>query len=211
MFRLLADWAFDINVPLDKDPLPRILDLGCGFGDLLLYWTTRGIDTLGIDLDERAVDAAQKLGLQVVRGKLEEQYFEAESFDVMVLNHSLEHLPSPLKTLKEAARIIRPGGTIYITVPNGACAGFEIERDSWQALCFPVHFWLFDVVTLSKSLTAAGFTDIKIKTKNMWHHRLKSLKSGCQGETAAKIWQVFYKNIKLDHRGDLICASAIRN
>jgi SAM-dependent methyltransferase len=209
LFRLLADGAFDINVPLNKDPLPRIIDVGCGFGDLLLYWGSRGADALGVDLDERAVRMAEKLGLHVVQGTLKEQCFPSKSFDVAVFNHSLEHLPSPLADLEEAARLLRPGGMIYITVPNGASAGLELEKEAWDALCFPVHLWLFDVVSLERSLKAAGFGRVKVKTKNMWRHRVKKLKDTGGSHSVIMIWQLLKKSFLIEHSRDLICASAI--
>ncbi len=211
VFRRLADWVFDINLPLDRDPLPRILDVGCGFGDLLLYWTSRGVEAQGVDLDERAVSLARKLGLRVRHGNLQEQDFAAGSFDALVLNHSLEHLPSPLAALRQAAALLRPGGTVYITVPNGESLGLELEGPAWEALCFPVHLWLFDVTTLSQSLRAAGFTNARIRTKNMWRHRLLRFKGGNPHQAAAAIWKLLQANLRQAHQGDLIRAAAVRN
>lgn len=208
IFRLLAHWAFDTNVPLDRDPLPRILDVGCGFGDLLLYWQSRGADTLGVDFDQRAVDLAHKLGLQVLAGALEEQDLPPESFDVVVFNHSLEHLPHPVGTLKLAARLLRRGGTVHIAVPNGASAGLVLEKDSWEHLSFPLHFWFFNVETLLQSLKSAGFSQFKFHTKNLWRGRLAL--SELSFQKTRTIWEIMKMNWTTIHTEDVISATAKR-
>ena len=208
LLRILAHWAFDTNVPLDRDPLPRILDVGCGFGDLLLYWQSRGADTLGVDFEQRAVNAATKLGLKVLKGALEEQDLPAESFDVVVFNHSLEHLAHPTETLKLAARLLRRGGTIHITVPNGASAGLVLEKDAWEALRFPVHFWFFDMKTLSGSLKLAGFTQLKFYTKNMWRDRWASWHPINQRVRAW--WAIVKMSWTKKYTGDLISVTGRR-
>jgi ribosomal protein L11 methylase PrmA len=74
--------------------LPRIIDIGCGFGDLLFYWKSRGVDAVGVDADERAVKMAHSLGLSVLKGgNGEQQNISSESFDVAVFNHSLNMYP----------------------------------------------------------------------------------------------------------------------
>lgn len=210
LFRLLADWIFDINVPLDRERLPRILDVGCGFGDLLLYWQSRGADVLGVDFDERAVEAARKLGIVVLPGALEEQNLMAQSFDVVVFNHSLEHLPSPTLTLQQAFRILRQGGSIHITVPNGASTGLSLEKDKWAAICFPVHFWFFDVITLSQTLKFVGFHNIKMHSRNIWRHRLAALITEPGWQSFSNIWQLLRLSLSRRNNGDLLSVVAIR-
>jgi 2-polyprenyl-3-methyl-5-hydroxy-6-metoxy-1,4-benzoquinol methylase len=208
-FRAAANRIFDINVPLDRDPLPRILDVGCGFGDLLLYWKSRGADTLGVDFDPRAVNQAARLGLRVLLGNLADLNLPAASFDIVVFNHSLEHIASPSAMLELASRLLRPGGEIHITVPNGASAGLEIEKAAWAALCFPVHFWFFDVTTITRAIKSTGFHKVIYKTANMWRHRIVKFRFAASAEKI-KIWQVCKKNLLEDNRGDLIGIVAVK-
>ena len=51
---LIADWAFDINVPLNGKRGLRVLEVGSGYGDILIYLKSRGCEVLGIDLSEGA-------------------------------------------------------------------------------------------------------------------------------------------------------------
>ena len=168
IFRFAARRQFDINVPLSRDPLPRIIDIGCGFGDMLLYWKSRGADVLGVDLGEPAVQKGHELGLNILHGSLEQQELASGRFDVAVLNHSLEHMPNPEATLGEVARILRPGGQLHLAVPNGAGAGFARQRTGWEHCSFPLHLWFFDPGSLKRLLCVAGFTDVRIRTKNTW-------------------------------------------
>lgn len=204
LFRLFAQWQFDTNVPLNKDPLPRIIDIGCGFGDLLLYWSSRGAETLGVDLDERAVRVGRSAGLCILHGELDKQGLPAESFDVAVLNHSLEHVPCPLGVLRETARILRPGGTIHLALPNGASTGLETEKTSWASLSFPIHFWFFDAETLLHALKSAGFRDVKLRTQNS--HEAPSVPVFLR-RLGQDLWRAFAD----DYGGDLIRAVATRD
>ena len=52
--RRVAECVFDINIPLDGEAGRHVLDVGCGYGDLLLYLHSRGCSVQGVDLDERA-------------------------------------------------------------------------------------------------------------------------------------------------------------
>src|SRR5215475_7646415 len=89
-----AGWNLlrDLRIPyFDVNPRPAgyVLDVGCGYGDLLLYLQGRGARCVGVDIDPRAVVRAQAYGLDVRLGRLEQQGFETASFDTVILCHSL--------------------------------------------------------------------------------------------------------------------------
>ncbi len=98
----------------------RVLDLGCGSGDLLLLLKReKGIRELGIELDsEYAADCLAR-GLSVIQGDLEESIndFNANSFDLIILNQVMLSVPNPLKLLENGLRV---GKRVIITFPNFA-------------------------------------------------------------------------------------------
>jgi SAM-dependent methyltransferase len=154
----LAAWAFDINVPLDTGVSLRVVEMGSGFGDLLIYLKARGCDVHGVDLDARASSRAADYGVPVRLGDLASAQFPSESFDVGIMCHSLEHVADPVAEVREFARILKPGGSLHIAVPNGRALGLELYGADWMHLSLPLHFWFFDAGTLRRLLESLGFS-----------------------------------------------------
>lgn len=68
---------------------------------------------------------------------------EAASFDVIVMNHVIEHVYDPVATLVECRRLLAPEGKIIIITPNLKSYGHEIYGEDWRALEPPRHLHLF--------------------------------------------------------------------
>jgi len=97
----------------------RVLDAGCGSGD----WATliAAPEVFGVDSSEAAVAAARVRGVEAVVGDVADLPFEDESFDVVMCNAVLYHLPVPNAGLREFARVLRAGGRFvggYTVVPE---------------------------------------------------------------------------------------------
>jgi len=96
-----------------------LLDIGCGTGHNLEFFTELGMDATGIDSSEPMLQIAErKLGSRVKlhRGQADNLRFNDNSFDIVTLVNVLEFLSEPTKVIKEAARVSR--GKIYIGVLN---------------------------------------------------------------------------------------------
>jgi ubiquinone/menaquinone biosynthesis C-methylase UbiE len=97
----------------------RVIDLGCGIGDVsLLAARLVGRDGLviGIDLDERALETARARSQErdVRQVRFERRAIDnldfGEPFDAVIGRHILIHMPDPIRVLKQAAQLLRPGG-----------------------------------------------------------------------------------------------------
>ncbi len=133
-------------------PGRRVLDVGCRSGALTQHYAA-GNDVVGLDADREALAEAAKLGIETVWADADEPLpFADSSFDVVVAAELLEHLVEPERLVREAARVLRPGGTLAGSVPNAFrlknrlrfLAGRGPETD-------PTHLHLFaphDVVAL---------------------------------------------------------------
>jgi SAM-dependent methyltransferase len=143
---------------LPPGPPGRILDVGCGSGAFLLGLREAGWKTHGIEIDAQAVAAARAAGLHDVRaGELTTAGYPDGHFDAVRFWHSLEHVGSPRAQLAEARRVLRPGGTLTVGVPNFASSLSRRARGQWFYLDVPRHLWHFEPVTLRRVAEAAGF------------------------------------------------------
>jgi len=98
----------------------RVLDLGCGTGELLAYLqNTRGCTGYGVELADENVLACAQRGVNVIQLNLEEglQLFEDRSFDVVLQLETLQHLRNTENMLRETARVGRIG---IVSFPNFA-------------------------------------------------------------------------------------------
>jgi len=137
----------------------RILDVGCGRGVFLAEMRKRGWEVVGTELAEDACRfAREELRLKVIaRRDLLDCAFEAQSFDVVVLSHVLEHLADPLETLVEIARILKGDGLLFLAVPNVASLQARISGPKWALWDVPRHYYHFSPDTLRKMLDMSGF------------------------------------------------------
>jgi SAM-dependent methyltransferase len=161
---------FDID--LRPRPGARVVDVGCGYGDLLIYLKSRGCDVLGVEFDPRAAEKGAEYGIPIHVGELPDTGLEPGSIDEVVLQHSLEHVPDPAALVAEIARVLRPGGQVHVAVPNGASAGLEVQNSSWGCLCNPHHFWYFDEATLVELHGRHGLAVRRIAYANVWRNHL---------------------------------------
>lgn len=142
----------------------RILDIGCSNGIFLYNLKKFGkFDVYGVEMSEYAVkQAKEKLGLiNVVSGKIENTAFRDSFFDIITLNHVIEHLPDPKKTLVEIKRILKRDGLLVITTPNANSLNFKIFKQFWFALETPRHLNIFSEKTFRKIIGSVG--DLKIE------------------------------------------------
>ena len=148
---------------IEKDwPVPsngRLLDVGCGYGFFLGKARERGWFVNGVEPCVHARDYALKTGLQVDLGGLPEQKYPDGSFDVVTMFYVLEHVREPLSYLKEAYRILKPGGLLLVRVPHTTpivkfLKVFGIKNRLYDT---PSHLSDFSPNTLTLALVKAGF------------------------------------------------------
>lgn len=152
----------------------RLLDLGCGAGDLLQAAQQHGWSGQGLDVSEHAAKHVRELGFQVFVGELEAAKFPAAHFDVVTAAELLEHVFEPRALVAEVARILRPGGLFWLTTPHARGLSARLLGLKWQCIWPPEHLQLFSIAGLRRLLSGAGFPDIHIDTTGgnpieIWH------------------------------------------
>ena len=93
----------------------RLLDIGCGSGELLNGMRRLGWEAEGTDSDPKAVEIARGKSLKVhLCGTPAELQLASGTFDAVVMSHVIEHLSDPLALLRESHRLLNPGGSLWL-------------------------------------------------------------------------------------------------
>ena len=119
-----------------------VCDIGAGYGTLAINFALRGIKTVAIEPLKKDRELLNhilkkypraKLFLKVVDAKAEKLPVKKASIDLCILSQVLEHVENPAKTIKEASRILKTGGYLYLASPNYI---FPMEQH-YRLLYFP--------------------------------------------------------------------------
>lgn len=145
----------------------RLLDVGCGAGDLASVFKRHGWDVAGIEPSTQAAEHARAAGVETVTGTLADAPWAPGSFDAIVFNHSLEHIDDPAAALVAAAGLLRPGGILAIAVPNFGSWHRRVFRSSWFQLDLPRHLQHFDRHSLASMVRRAGMRPISVGAATM--------------------------------------------
>jgi SAM-dependent methyltransferase len=136
----------------------RLLDVGCGDGRFLRAMQQRGWTVEGLETDTIAANLARRrTGATIHESYLENTPLPDAAFDMVSLLHVLEHVPDPRSTLTAAGRLLRPGGTLLLAVPNVWCLEAALFGKNWYPLDLPRHYWGFTPHTLVRLVEECGF------------------------------------------------------
>lgn len=140
-----------------------ILDVGSGGGGFLANLVKRGYKNLyGIDFNQIACNKLDALGIASYCG-LFLDFNPQLKFNLISMNHYLEHVLDPLHELKHAYDLLIPNGNIIGTLPNFASFDRKFFRRFWGGNHVPRHTFQFSPKSLSTCLQKAGFKNIIIK------------------------------------------------
>jgi len=152
----------------------RLLELGCGRGELLVGASLAGWSARGVEMTEAYVRQAP--GIEIEIAPLETCRSLEQSYDVVLLAAILEHLYDPLSCLRRCAAALAPGGLVFIDVPNECGIWVPLGRlynrlrgRHWSVNLSPT-FPPFHVVgfcprSLRRALERAGFDTLLCRTE----------------------------------------------
>lgn len=150
------------------DGRARILDVGCGPATVLALLRSRGFLVQGLDMsNEASAIARRRYGVDVRVGTLDGAVFGPSTFDVVVLLHTLEHVPDPHQVLRDADRLLAPGGRLVIQVPNVDSFQCRVFGIRWYGLDVPRHLIDYSRDALLHLLDAHGFVADRIRHFNL--------------------------------------------
>jgi len=148
----------------------NVLDVGCGNGGFLRQMKRRGHQVQGTewsDLAARRVDEHSEEPITVHVGDLTDLGLPAASFDLITLWHVFEHLRDPHATLNEIRRLLRPSGTLLMSMPN--VEGDQAQRfgKHWLHHDPPRHLFGFGPETLRSIFARTGFRLVDHHTRSL--------------------------------------------
>ena len=151
-------------------PVGRLLEVGCASGWLLKHAAERGWRSRGVELSAEAVAHARGIGVDVFHGDLLEAGLTGASFDLVYMGDVLEHVPDCRRVLAEVARVLVPGGHLYLRGPIttnslGRRLGLALYRMLGRTIVLrepPYHLWEFTPRSMRQLATVSGLDVVKI-------------------------------------------------
>jgi ubiquinone/menaquinone biosynthesis C-methylase UbiE len=110
----------------------RVVDVGCGSGEIVRWLRSQGADAVGVECGEVMIRQAREADPDhsevYLDGGGQDLPLPSESADAVVMSCSLHHVPPSemVNALREAHRVLRPAGTLYVAEPISAGAGHEV-------------------------------------------------------------------------------------
>lgn len=188
----------------------RVLDVGCGSGEIgALLRETKGCPVVGVEPQPERVTAARQRGLEVHEGVLDERRADelGPSFDAVLLVDVLEHLADPAALLETIPRVLAPGATLHLSVPNVAHWTLRANllrgrfRYAEKGLMDATHLRWFTRETLRELLGRTGYHPVaESASAGGWlpayrHLPWRALPSGVRRRTIrwlSRVWPTLF-------------------
>ncbi len=137
----------------------KLLDIGAGTGDFLLTAKNHGWDVLGSEPNEEARALAKEKGISLLENL---ETLPADSFDVITMWHVLEHVYDLNEQISELKRLLKPGGSLFVAVPNYESYDATYYKEFWAAYDVPRHLWHFSKRSIQKLFEVQNMKVVKI-------------------------------------------------
>ena len=143
-----------------------VADVGCGAGTQSIMWAMEGDRVQGMDINEKLVELARERASQTGAsavfsiGSATRLPWDAASMDVCLLPELLEHVADWEPCLDEAVRVLRPGGTLYVSTTNWLCPQqqeFELPFYSWYPPALKRRYERLSVTTRRELVNYAQY------------------------------------------------------
>ena len=174
---------------------PRLLDVGCAYGPFLAAAREAGYAGQGLDLSEAAVGYVQRsLGIPCRQGDFEsagEELWPAGSFEVLSLWYVIEHFRNPAVVLARAAGLLRPGGVLAVSTPNGAGISGRRDRTAFLRASPDDHRTVWNPRAARRILRRFGFRPRRVVVTGHHPERFPWFRTGSSAQGLSARTAVF--------------------
>ena len=145
-----------------------ILDVGCSSGILLELLQKQGYTVNGVEPNADAYKIAySKFKDKIFNGTLTDfTKVNKKTFDVVIYNHVLEHIPNPAEEINNVKKLLKKNGVLIIGVPNTDNVIFYLRKKYWESLLPDQHIWHFSTNYLKRFLKENGFEVVEKSYSN---------------------------------------------
>lgn len=173
----------------------RLLDVGCATGWLLEHARERGWQAQGVEVSPAAAAHARARGLEVFEGDLAAARFPDAHFGLVFMGDVLEHVPDCRAVVAEVARILAPGGWLYLRGPItthslARSLALAVSRALGRTLTLheaPYHLWEFTPRSLTRLVEGAGLEVRSLRQSKIPPGRTRGRKSALERAAMAAI------------------------
>ena len=146
-----------------------LLEIGPAQGAFALLAREAGFRTTGIEMDQGCCAfLSETVGIDVIESADPARALESlRGFDVVVLWHSLEHLPNPRQVIAAAARSLAPGGVLVVATPNPLSFQFRVLGRYWTHVDAPRHLYLISPPLARRWAEESGLDQEYLTTTDM--------------------------------------------
>ena len=143
----------------------RVLEIGASVGTMLLIFKEEGWEVWGVEPSASA-QVAKERGIKISKTTFEKAKFPKNYFDLIILNHTLEHMSDPVEVLRRVRILLKKEGMVFIDVPNFGGLSVALMGKRWPFILPEEHIFHFTPKTLQKVLEKAGFKVLHWQTQS---------------------------------------------
>lgn len=181
-----------------------VLEVGAHDGHFSRHLISQGCRVTAVERSSDAAELARGVVQEVLCGDFENEVFRQEipnkAFDVVLFMHVLEHLIDPWTAIRETGRLVRPGGSIIILLPNVAC--WRIRKELFlkgrfeyadSGILDRTHLRFFTLSSGMHLLKQAGYENVCCESSDTYiplENRFRKL----FGRTLAQTWRTWMLN-----------------
>lgn len=145
----------------------KFLDIGAYIGIFVEVARENGWDAIGVEPSDWAADYAQKAGLPIVHGTSIHPEITAQQFDAITIFDVIEHLADPLGELKQAYKLLKPGGYLAVHTMDIDSLASKVMGHRWPWY-MAMHVQFFSQKSMIRFLEKAGFEVIWTGTQGRY-------------------------------------------
>ena len=168
-FKIKSLYSFETRYLRKKRETGKLLDVGCGIGNYLLY-VEKYYEAYGTDISLFAIQYAKK-NLEkaiLIISSANDLPFHDNSFDIATCFDVLEHMKDPQGVLKEIHRVLKQAGLLMVRVPNTASIGKNLKKANWYGFRDKTHISLLSNEEWIEFIERTGFSTVEVFYDGLW-------------------------------------------